>query len=954
MNTSDDAGLRSILGRRLLAMLALAALLPLLVVSVVAGSALWSALRDARDAELAQHAREFAEAAHDRLLHSAQALRGALPELAGPLPLARTGVARLVGDGNALFAGIARLAVDARPIEQLGNLPGLEQRLAALDAAAQATLADGHAALLPPQAAGQPPLLVLAGGAGAAAVAAALAPGFLWDAPAHATTTTAYCVLAGSTPLFCPAAVPAELPLADAAGGRKQGFRWRVDGTEHSAGAALRPLDGAVAGERWTVFAVQRTALATAPLQTAALVVLMVALASLAAVFFAAARQVRQIGAPLRELLRGTQRLAQRDFSTQVAVRGDDEFGRLASAFNTMAGRLALQFGTLQAMAKIDRAILNSVDLSDVALNSIRCLRHIVDTDLISVGLIHPESAHRLLVQTRRRGAQGIEKLELLWPESAAIGDGQAPSLPPEYEKHLKQQQARTLRVLPISRGGSFWGVVVLGDTPDHHIDPDRASMLSGVVDRLAVALSTAARDWRLHVQAHYDPLTGLPNRAHLLTLLTQHIAMARRDGQRGAVLFIDLDRFKQTNDTLGHAAGDELLRLAAERIRLSLRESDTVARIGGDEFTVVLPRIAATRDAGQVAGNLIAALNKPFEIEGQKLYAGGSVGIALFPDDGDTAEELLKRADTAMYRAKELGRGRHAFFQASMGVEMTARAALDRELRQALERREFVLYYQPQVDLATGRITGAEALLRWQHPSRGLLGPSEFIDFAEESGLIEQIGAWVLRSACDQHRLWETMGLDVPCVSVNVSNRQLRQPGFLTAIDLALVRAQREPAHLEIEITESLLMDGGDSAMRVLNGLKQAGVNVAIDDFGTGYSSFAYLRTLPATVLKLDRSFVIDIATDADAAVIAASMIQMARTLRKTVVVEGVETQAQLALLAGYGAHRVQGYLVSRPLPAAQFEQFVRDYEIERAACTRPGAAPVDTVLPAPASAAA
>jgi EAL domain-containing protein (putative c-di-GMP-specific phosphodiesterase class I) len=336
------------------------------------------------------------------------------------------------------------------------------------------------------------------------------------------------------------------------------------------------------------------------------------------------------------------------------------------------------------------------------------------------------------------------------------------------------------------------------------------------------------------------------------------------------------------------------------------------------------------------VANNLIAALGQPFEIDGQKLYAGGTVGIALFPEDGATAEDLLKRADTAMYRAKELGRGRHAFFKPSMGTELSARAALDRELRQALERREFVLHYQPQVDAASGEITSAEALLRWQHPTRGLLGPAEFIDFAEENGLIEEIGKWVLRSACEQHRRWEQTGVPVPRVAVNVSNRQLRQPGFLAAVDLALMKTGREPAHLEIEITESLLVDGGESALRALNGLQQAGVSVAIDDFGTGYSSFAYLRTLPASVLKLDRSFVIDIAHDPDAEVIAASMISMARTLRKTVVVEGVETQEQLALLTEQGAHRIQGFLVSRPLPAAQFEQFVRDYESNRSACTQ------------------
>ena len=917
----------------------MATLGPIAVLALLTDVKVSSALASQRDAELGRLAKHYGLTLLERLGDIDDSLIAAQTDLAGrvPLePLLKRGV--LAGHRSDLL-GLARLDPDGRVLESAGALPVLTTEVAALTPALRSALEQGRTAVLVPGGRGEPVVLLRAPPSAQAPlrfVAAAVRPSFLWSDPDLAPAFTSFCVVAGQARLDCPAKVPAELPVDEVARGARAGLGWTVDGDAMRAGGWTVFIGSRFAGESWTVFAVQPAAVALAPTREFRAGYVPVAIACLLIVMVVAARQVRRISDPIRELLIGTQRLARRDFTSKVTVSGDDEFGQLAGAFNTMAARLALQFGTLQAMTRIDRAILNSVDLTDVALNSIRCLRHIVDTDLISVGLIHPESPHRLLVQTRRRGAKGIEKVELRWPEADKLAEGSTPALPPDYERHLALRKSKSLRVLPISRGGSFWGVIVLGENPGETIDPDRASLLSGVVDRLAVALSTAARDWRLHVQAHYDPLTGLPNRPHLLTLLTQHIAMTRREQARGAVLFLDLDRFKQINDTLGHAAGDSLLQLAAERIRLSLRESDIVARIGGDEFTVVLPRITHSRDAGQVAANLIAALGKPFEIDGQKLYAGGSVGIALFPEDGDTAEDLLKRADTAMYRAKELGRGRHAFFQESMGLELSARATLDRELRQALERREFVLHYQPQIDIASGAVTGAEALLRWRHPSRGLLGPGEFIDFAEESGLIERIGDWVLRQACEQHRLWEAQGLDVPCISVNVSNRQLRQPGFLNAIDLALVKAQREPAHLEIEITESLLMDGGDAAMRVLNGLKAAGVNVAIDDFGTGYSSFAYLRTLPSNILKLDRSFVVDIVTDHDAAVIAASMIHMARTLRKTVVVEGVETQEQLALLASQGAHRIQGFLISRPLPAAQFEQFMRDYEANRSACTQ------------------
>jgi diguanylate cyclase (GGDEF)-like protein len=927
----------SSLGRRLLAALALATLVPVAALAVLADRQVSRSLRDARDAELAQQAKSYALAAFDRLLQVETALREAATDAASGVPLAMNRIAGSVSAGHGELAGLARIDADGRLLDSLGELPDALPVAARFDLSNRNELAAGRSLLLPPAVPDGPPLLMLQLDASMPRtdaprfLLAAVGPGFLWGDPDLNPVMTDFCVLVGKQRAHCPAAVPAELPLEEVQDGRRSGLTWHAGGESQRAGGWTLFVRSRLAGPDWIVFAVQPEAYATAPTRAFRAAFIPIAVASLLVVLMLAARQVRQISTPIQELLRGTQRLAARDFSTQVAVGRDDEFGRLASAFNTMAARLALQFGTLQAMAKIDRAILNSVDLSEVALNSIRCLRHIVDTDLISIGLLHPESPTRLLVQTRRRGARGIEKLELEWSGGAVTADGQAPALPADYARHLGARPDEALRVLPISRGGAFWGVIVLGDPSGQaggaDIDPDRASLLTGVVDRLAVALSTAARDWRLHVQAHYDPLTGLPNRVHLLTLLTQHIAQSRRDSSRGAVLFLDLDRFKQTNDTLGHAAGDMLLRLAAERIRLSLRESDTVARIGGDEFTVVLSRIASSRDAGQVAANLIAALSRPFELDGQKIYAGGSVGIALFPEDGITPEELLKRADTAMYRAKELGRGRHAFFKESMGVEVSARAALDRELRQALERNEFVLHYQPQIDVRTGEITSVEALLRWQHPQRGLLPPGEFIEFAEESGLIESIGAWVLRAACEQHRLWELQGIDVPRVSVNVSNRQLKQPGFVAAVDVALMKAQRSPDQLEVEITESLVIDGGEVAMRTLNGLQQAGVRVAIDDFGTGYSSFAYLRTIPASILKLDRSFVVDMASDPHADVIAASIITMALTLGKTVVVEGVETEEQLSLLANHGAHRIQGYLVSRPLAAAVFEDFVRDY---------------------------
>ncbi len=400
----------------------------------------------------------------------------------------------------------------------------------------------------------------------------------------------------------------------------------------------------------------------------------------------------------------------------------------------------------------------------------------------------------------------------------------------------------------------------------------------------------------------------------------------ARRHRCCVGVLFLDLDKFKQVNDTLGHAVGDLLLQHAAERIRRNLREDDTVARLGGDEFTIVLGNLVSGRDAGSVARQLITALLRPFEVDGHIIHVGASTGIAIYPVDGTEGDDLLKKADTAMYRAKEEGRNRFAFYDENMNVEARRRATLDRELRHALQHDEFVLHYQPQIDLQTGRVCAVEALVRWRHPERGLLHPDAFIAFAEGNGLIPYIGTWVMREACLQHQRWRAAGVPIPRISVNVSNDQLRRPNFVRTVLYLLNLAQMPPGSFEIEVTESMFLEGGKTALDALHTLVQAGVKVAIDDFGTGYSSFGYLKTLPASILKLDKSFLVDLAPGNDAGTIVAALINMAHTLRKEVVAEGVEREDQLEFLRRLGCEKVQGYLYSRPLPADQIASYARE----------------------------
>ncbi len=644
--------------------------------------------------------------------------------------------------------------------------------------------------------------------------------------------------------------------------------------------------------------------------------------------------QMRRILVPLERLLLGAQSVADNDFSVRIHVSAQDEFGRVAQGFNAMAERLGLQFRTMQAFAQIDRAILLSPDIGEICMLALQALKEITGVRLLSLGIAEPGSPGQLRIyKFAPDGDELAPGKTIAWnPDPklfsgpAAVWDWQAhPLLPNGYLPALRPAAAPLFLVQPIVRNRRVWGLIVLGADQPIALSPQRCTLMRDIADRLAVALATVERDRRLHVMAHLDGLTGLPNRQHLQTILEQELAQAKAAATRAAVLFIDLDRFKQTNDTLGHSAGDTLLKRASERIRAGVRETDQVGRHGGDEFTVILNDIESPNDAAHVARKLIKTMGKPFEVEGHSVYVGASVGIAIYPDDGESGAELVKKADTAMYRAKETGRGRFAFFEKTMNVEMNRRVTLDRELRQGIEADQFELHYQPQFELATGRICGAEALLRWRHPTRGLLSPSAFIELAEETGLIEKLGIWVLREACLQHGRWRAEGVNIPRVAVNVSNRQLRQADFVPSVYYAMAATHMAPDSLEIEVTESLILDGGEAAIASLRALENAAARVAIDDFGTGYSSFTYLKTLPASILKLDKSFMHNVTTDTDAATIAAAIINLAHTLRKEVVAEGVETVEQLAFLRQAGCEKVQGHHLSPPLPAAKLSELAR-----------------------------
>jgi diguanylate cyclase (GGDEF)-like protein/PAS domain S-box-containing protein len=471
--------------------------------------------------------------------------------------------------------------------------------------------------------------------------------------------------------------------------------------------------------------------------------------------------------------------------------------------------------------------------------------------------------------------------------------------------------------------GDRVFGVLGAYADTARAFNEDDANFLRGLANILATAIERQDAKNRLTYLAQYDALTNLPNRRHLSRCLEDAIAGAAREKRRAAVMFIDLDRFKNVNDMLGHGVGDQLLVQAAKRLEACAGTRDVVARLGGDEFALVLPDLADTLDAATVASDVAArvieSLAQPFYLEGQQLFVSASVGIATYPADGRNAEELLKSADTAMYGAKNNGRNNYQFYVAEMHVNTTQRVQTENDLRQALERGEFLLHYQPKLNLAAGTISGFEALLRWHHPQRGLVGPLDFVPILEDTGLILPVGEWVIEEVCRQLKVWEGMGLPVPPVAINLSARQLQHADLAGVIERIVVAAGVDPRLLEFELTESMLMTNPEDAVEILSRIKRLGMRLSVDDFGTGYSSLAYLKRFPLDALKIDRTFVRDLPDDLDDAAITKAVIRLAHSLNLKVVAEGVENVAQLRELEKYDCDEIQGYYVGRPKPAAE-----------------------------------
>ena len=593
---------------------------------------------------------------------------------------------------------------------------------------------------------------------------------------------------------------------------------------------------------------------------------------------------------------------------------------------------------TLVAMSEIDRAIMSGADSARLTVVAANYLLTCLDCDAVLVAAPENDVSVRMTV-LHQEAASALAPIEQVTRDRVTLDQGLTERLArqptgywcdrladfPLLAPLSARREISHALLLPLHQQSLPPGMVALGFTDGRELGTELAAYARALVDRLGVALTAAARAAALYNHVYVDATTNLSNRGFLKAHLPQQIARSRREHQRLALLFIDIDGFKTVNSAAGHDAGDVILAETGRRLTNALREEDLVVRFGGDEFVVVLPHIADPVNARKVATNLLQTLTAPFMLDGDTFHLGASIGISILPDDAGSIDELLRHADSAMFRAKTAGRGRFEFFDEEVNRIATERTRLEQDLRRAADKHEFVVFYQPQVDMRRGTLAGAEALVRWQRPQHGLVGPGDFIEIAEQSDVILQIGAQVLRAVCTQYQAWERDGIAPPRIAVNVACLELQRDGFVERVETILRETGMRPFALELEITEGSLLENSEHVIASLSRLRDRGIRVAIDDFGTGYSSLSYLKRLPVDVVKIDRSFVRDMESDADARALVSAIIDVAHNLGKTVVAEGIETQAQVALLDAQGCEGGQGYWWCHPLPASEFAQLCR-----------------------------
>ncbi len=905
--------------RRLFLSFALASLVP------IGTSAVFTVVEAHRTLQ-ARSASELQQASHDfgeRLVERLRIAENMLSALSADAPF----------DAIAFDAAVLRTAQGTQVIE--GELT---------DAPEIGVVAAGGTRLLVERRPGGDRILVARASASGLSLGS-VAPDYLWKTEGLLPSRTSLCVFAPdlAEPLYCTERLSdsARRSLAASRATTSSGTAAWHDGDAPMAAAYSQlALPSRFAAAPWSIVASRPAPTAVESLAALSSVYSRAVVISCFVILLLAIAQSRSILRPLSRLVAGTRKIAAREFATRFDLHGDDEFRELGNAMNAMAEQLGRQFDTLTALRDIDGLILSSGQTEEILDAVLVRVATMVQGCDIAVLLIDPDNPDLARLYRRTAPAGKDCRSPVRCPISQELrrwlgqrdrgslesGAGVRSRLPA-----LAQADDRSrVFVKPLVHGEQLRGVLLAtfqsgAVTADAELDS-----LRELANRIAVATSAAEREQQLFRRAHFDALTGLPNRQLCHDRLGQALAVARRQEQKLAVLFIDLDGFKHVNDSLGHPAGDQLLRETSVRLRSAVRATDTVARLGGDEYVVILPSVHGPLEVEVLVGSIMEALKWPFLVNGEQCLIGASVGVTMFPDDGGTAEELLRKADTAMYSAKEGGRSRYVFFAKEMDERINDRRMLQSDLRSALANRELFLVYQPQVDLATGEVVCAEALLRWRHPTRGLISPAIVLPVLEETGLLESIGRWTLQTALDELSRWKRDGLSIRRVAINVATRQLFDKGFVDLVDECLQSSKLSGPCLEIELTEASLVTDFERADRVLRDLAGRGIGTAIDDFGTGYSSLGYLKELSFDRVKIDRTFIEGLPDEKSLSIVKA-VLGIAHSLRKEVIAEGIESEIQRRLLAKLQCDVGQGFLFCRPLLGPAFGEWLSQWEATR-----------------------